>query len=532
MASDAPKGLMDVDGRLQEKVELSDADAPSAQMSWSRAGSIGPAMIVVVLCVVATYVVPALSFARPWRPGEPVPFWNVIGRPFEGDAAADKKAREEEIDEVADEVIAADETEPPPPKPKAKPVVKAKAGDVVPVYVAQDGDDAKVVQSIELFAGDELDAFFAQLARTDAGLEGAITHVGHWGDSVIGMDGIPGAIRRRMQNRFGDGGHGFHLMAPPNTSYLHREVKFSHNGGWSNCFIIQNCRKDGFYGLGGATFKSSAGGESSFAPHPERSSGHVSHFELFYAGQPGGGTLRLRLDRDKASDVTIDTEAEALVDRFHRIDVEDGYHELEVRASGGKVRVFGVAMETDGPGVVWDSYALVGAFTKRMSNYSEDHLRAQLGHRGTDLAVFTFGGNDMIRNITMDTYIAEYREVVSKFRRARPEMSCLIMSPLDHGVRKGVRIETLPIVPQMVEAQRTVAREEGCAFFDTWAAMGGEGSAGRWYKKDPRLMGGDLGHATGKGHQVIGEFVQRAVVEAYVAYRKRTDGTPNAPKKE
>ncbi|MGB1016578.1 MAG: hypothetical protein ACPG4T_20745, partial [Nannocystaceae bacterium] len=76
--------------------------------------------------------------------------------------------------------------------------------------------------------------------------------------------------------------------------------------------------------------------------------------------------------------------------------------------------------------------------------------------------------------------------------------------------------------PRMIEAQRKVARAEGCAFFDTVAAMGGEGSAGRWFKRKPRLIGGDLSHATSKGHQVIGELVYRAVIEGYVAYRRRT----------
>jgi lysophospholipase L1-like esterase len=526
VATDSPKGLMDVDGRPPSKIELADDEAPSADISWSKIGNVGPAMIVVVLCLVATYVVPGLEFARPWKPGEPVPFWNVVGRPFEGEAEKAKAEKAEKIDKVADEVLAADEPEPPPPPTKPKAVVKVEDGDTLPAYVPQPGDDKEAVQSIELFEGDELDHFFEQLARTDASVEGAVTRVGHWGDSAIGVDGIPGAIRRRMQTRFGDAGHGFHLMEPPNTSYRHREVKFSHNDGWSHCFIIQKCRKDGYYGLGGATFRSVAGGESFFAPHPKHSSGHVSRFELFYAGQPNGGKIRLRVDKEE--DIILETAADELEDRFHLVEVEDGYHRLAVRAIGGRVRLFGVVMERDGPGVVWDSYALVGAFTKRMRNFDPTHLHNQLEHRKTNLAVFTFGGNDMIRRISMEDYVAEYREVIQLFRKARPEMSCLIMSPLDHGVRKGVRIETLPVVPKMVEAQREVAKLEGCAFFDTYEAMGGEGSAGRWFRRTPRLMGGDLGHATHKGHQVIGELVQRAIVEAYVAYRRRTHGKPAA----
>jgi lysophospholipase L1-like esterase len=524
MSTPGPKGLLDVDGRLDKKVELDDAEAPSAHVRLAMLRQIGPAMAVVVLAVVATYVVPALSFARPWTPGEPWPFWNVLQRPFGGEQEAAYEAKVAEVDALADEVLSSEDPEPPPPPTRPiKPVVKVAEGETLPPYEAQPGDEKEATQSIELFEGDELDAFFESLARTDAGVEGAVTRVAHWGDSAIGMDGIPGAIRRRMQTRFGDAGHGFHLMAPPNTSYLHREVLFDHNENWSLCFIIQGCRKDGFYGLGGATIRSSGGGQSSFAMNQKRSSGHVSKFEVWYAGQPGGGNLRLRVDRgDK---IMVDTSADELVDRWHAIDVEDGDHELEVRAAGGRVRVYGVTLERDGPGVVWDGLALVGAFTKRMLNYDAGHLEAQLQHRQANLVVFTFGGNDMIRRIKMSTYTDEYREVIRLVKQARPEASCLVMAPLDHGVRTGVRIESLPVVPNMVAAQRDAAQAEGCAFFDTFSAMGGKGSAGRWFRRSPRLMGGDLGHATGKGHQVIGELVHRAIVEAYVAYRRRTDGT-------
>ncbi|MCA9663325.1 MAG: hypothetical protein KC486_33655, partial [Myxococcales bacterium] len=189
----------------------------------------------------------------------------------------------------------------------------------------------------------------------------------------------------------------------------------------------------------------------------------------------------------------------------------------------GEVRLYGVTMERELPGVVWDGMAQIGAFTNRMLEFDAAHLKAQLDHREADLAVFMFGGNDMIRKIKMSTYEGEYREVIKHVKGARPEMDCLVMAPLDHGVRDGARIMSKPVVERMVKAQRAAAEAEGCAFFDTWTAMGGDGSAGRWFKRKPRLMGGDLGHATGKGHQVIGELFYRALLAAYIDYRKRTD---------
>lgn len=508
---------------LKKEEALGEAEA--LQMSMLR--QVVPAMAAVAACVVASYVVPGLEFARPWKSGEPVPFWNLVGRQFEAEEIEAEAERAEEVEEVALEVLAGKDPEPVVAAPRE--VVTVAEAPTLPAYEAREGDNKKAVKPLELFAGDELDGFFDDLARADAGIEGTVVRVMHWGDSSIGVDGIPGAIRRRVQNRFGDGGHGFHLMAPPNTSYRHREVKFSHSDSWKKCFIIHKCRSDGHYGLGGTTFSSWGGGQSDFAPHPERSSGSVSRFELYYAAQPEGGHLRVQVDGGEK--VILETAADALEDRFYAIDVPDGPHNLTVRSVGeGQVRLYGVTMERPGPGVVWDSAALVGAFTTRMMEFGDGHLAAQLQHRGTDLVVFTFGGNDMIRKMKMSTYAEEYMAVIAKVKKAKPDAACIVMAPLDHGERKGAQVVSRDVVPRMVKAQRKAAEASGCAFFDTFEAMGGDGSAGRWYKRSPRLMSGDLGHATANGHQVIGELFYRALLRAYVDYRGRADieGIPAA----
>lgn len=481
--------------------------------------TIGPALLVVIACLVAVFAVPGLEPLRPWRAGEPVPFWNLLGRPWETEAIASTRRHVAKVDAIAREALV---DAPEPTIVADRPVIQVAPdeGAALPSYQPHPDDEKPVEQSIELPSGHELDRYFAALARSDAGVAGSVTRAVHWGDSAIGMDGITSAIRKRLQARFGDGGHGFHLMAAPNSSYRHLGVRLRHNEQWTLCFIIDKCRNDGHYGLGGATFRSTGGAESRFEPDPKHSSGHVSHFEVWYAAAPRGGKIRLKVD--DAEPVVLETAATELEDRWHAIDVSDGPHRLTVRAAGGgRARIYGVVLERDGPGVVWDGLALVGAFTRRMMELEPEHLRAQLEHRRPELAVLMFGGNDMIREISMEAYGEEYRRVLQRIREARPEMDCLVMSPLDHGERKGVRIVSRPVVAKMVQAQRRVALEEGCAFFDTFMAQGGEGSAGRWFRRSPRLVSGDLGHVTHSGQIVIGEMFYRALVEAYVAYRRR-----------
>ncbi|HGG56772.1 MAG TPA: hypothetical protein ENK31_03125, partial [Nannocystis exedens] len=229
----------------------------------------------------------------------------------------------------------------------------------------------------------------------------------------------------------------------------------------------------------------------------------------------------------------VSTLAENLEDRWTTIDVEDGAHSLSIRAAGGgKVRAYGITLERLGPGVVWDGLSQVGALTRRLLNWDPEHIRSQVAHRNPELVVLMFGGNDMNMRGTMDNYKRELGAVIQLFvpeeapPGALPPPACLIMAPLDHGERRGRQIVTRAIVPKLVEAQRQVAEEHGCAFFDTYAAMGGEGSMGRWARSEPRLGSGDLSHLSYHGHRVIGAMLFQALLDGYADFRQRVEGKP------
>ena len=80
------------------------------------------------------------------------------------------------------------------------------------------------------------------------------------------------------------------------------------------------------------------------------------------------------------------------------------------------------------------------------------------------------------------------------------------------------------MVPRVTEAQREVALEQGCAFFDTLAAMGGEGAVARWRRSQPPLISGDLAHLNQPGQKVMGRMIYLALMQAYREYRARTAG--------
>ncbi len=498
-----------------------------------------------------TYVVPALNDAQPWARGEDyVPFWNIIGREWMGQGALEsgRVAQLGELEKLAED----GETHGAPGVPAEVPggAVSAVANlpDAVdelaleppissggadaktyPAFPSESSTDGDKVTPIEF--AERLDYFYSRLTLTELRKPKAVTRVGHWGDSVLGDDGVTHAIRRRLQRRFGDAGHGFHVLGRYNVGYMHRGVRFSDEGGWHKCEIIFNCESDGFYGYGGVSSHSGGGGTSVWATAKEGPGSAASFFELWYLRHPQGGKFQVKID-DRVAGI-IETRADEPVSGWRAFPVEDGPHEFEVRAiGGGSARGFGVLLEREGPGIVWDGLALIGSFTQRLDYQEPQHIAEQIAHRNNDMLVFMLGGNDVQREKmdlyrTMQPYEEEYTRVIQKFRAGKPEASCLIMSLTDHGERVGrVGIRTRRIVPKLVASQRKVAEAQGCAFFNTFEAMGGDGSIGRWFYANPRLAGADFSHPTSAGHEVIAELLVRSLMHGYAEFRNRVVGQP------
>jgi lysophospholipase L1-like esterase len=70
-----------------------------------------------------------------------------------------------------------------------------------------------------------------------------------------------------------------------------------------------------------------------------------------------------------------------------------------------------------------------------------------------------------------------------------------------------------------VTIQKRVALAHGAAFWNTFDAMGGEGSMARWVKAKPQLGGGDLTHPTPLGAEVLGDMLSDALIAGFERYK-------------
>jgi hypothetical protein len=60
-----------------------------------------------------------------------------------------------------------------------------------------------------------------------------------------------------------------------------------------------------------------------------------------------------------------------------------------------------------------------------------------------------------------------------------------------------------------------------CAFFNTFQAMGGEGTMARWYDSQPRLVSADFTHPFPAGARKVGVLLDQALESGYRKFKAR-----------
>jgi lysophospholipase L1-like esterase len=376
---------------------------------------------------------------------------------------------------------------------------------------------------IEDPSGHALDNFFASLMRTET--EGGQTRICHYGDSPITNDGITSTVRRKLQLKFGDAGHGFVLIDRPWGWYEHAGVDRRASRGWQSDPMFIS-RGEHFYGLGGVSFTAATAGVSaSVSTVTEGDVGHsISAFDVYFMMRPFGGDFDVEVDDQFVERVA--TASDEVKSGFHRVNVAEGPHKLVLRVVGdGDVQMFGVVLESSRTGVEYDSLGVNGAFIGLLAHYLDpDHWAEQLRHRNPSLVIIGYGTNEsQFERLPMDQYEQDTKEAIRRIRAALPGVSIMLLGPMDRGARgAGGAIITRPMIPKLISYQRRLAAETGCAFLDTFTAMGGEGTVARWCEARPRLMGGDFTHPTALGAEIVGTLIYDAIIKAYEEYKSKS----------
>ena len=355
-----------------------------------------------------------------------------------------------------------------------------------------------------------LDHFYQAL------LQGGPTRVLHYGDSPTTGDLITSDARAMLQKQFGDGGAGYVLIAKPWAWYYHRGVDLS-AANWTIDVALYTQIKDGLHGLGGASFQGVNGAVANFTVKDGQRTAEVAFLE-----QPDGGAFTFEADGTALG--TVQTAAEQQRPAWASFELPAGSRKFTLRVESGKVRLYGVEFSKTRPGVLYSNLGINGANITLLSHaFNGAHWTAQLHHYRPSLVVLAYGTNESGYAKFVDTtWGGELKAAVKRLQAALPDASILLMSPMDRGERnERGEIETIAAMPRLVRIEARVAEETGVAFFNTFQAMGGEGTMARWYAAEPRLVGADFIHPMPAGARIVGELLYGALRDGYNEYKLR-----------
>jgi lysophospholipase L1-like esterase len=355
-----------------------------------------------------------------------------------------------------------------------------------------------------------LDHFYAAL------LKAGPVRVLHYGDSPTTGDLITADARSMFQKQFGDGGTGFVLIAKPWAWYAHRGVDLDASK-WTIDIAGDSAIKDGLHGLGGASFQGSSDAVANWTIKDGQRTAEVAYLE-----QPEGGTFAFEADGVKLGEVQ--TMAEERRPAWVSFELPAGSKKFTVRVESGRVRMYGVEFSKSRPGVLYSSLGVNGANITLLSHaFNNAHWAAQLHHYRPDLVVLAYGTNESgFPKFVDSTWGGEMKAAVKRLQAALPETSILLMSPMDRGERNDRgEIETIQALPRLVKIEARVADETGVAFFNTFQAMGGEGTMAKWYASEPRMVGADYIHPMPAGAKIVGELLYGALRDGYNEYKLR-----------
>ncbi|MBC8073720.1 MAG: hypothetical protein IAG13_35695, partial [Deltaproteobacteria bacterium] len=363
--------------------------------------------------------------------------------------------------------------------------------------------------------------FHDALRKLAAGNDpGGKLRVAVYGSSSVAVDRYTGYLRGYLQRRFGDGGIGFVAAAPLWRWHRHNEVAITATKGWSIDHAQKKAvREGGHLGLMGASANASrkrvattvgAGGRESFSPFDEQ-----DLVEVHYLEQPKGGRFTVAIGDRKPT--TLSTRAKAVapaVYRPNRVGEPRGPLKLQVNGDG-EVRLLGVALEREQPGVVVDALGIGGTRAANHLAWNEPQWAAAIGARAPELWVLAYGANEcMDEDEPIETYRENLAAVIDRFARAVPEASCVLVGPVDFPVELEDGVWTPRArLEQIISAQRELAAEHGCGFFDTQAMMGGVGTMDAWVTGE--LAKGDHLHFTKLGYTHLGRVLADALMRDY-----------------
>lgn len=363
--------------------------------------------------------------------------------------------------------------------------------------------------------------FFTRLAALDDKAAGQPVRILQIGDSHTANDSLSGRLRDRLQDRFGAAGRGW---LPAGIPYKYYRPHLVHVGesGWRHV----TPREQAGVALGLDAVAAESGADAGMTIESTDPAG-FDRFAVEYLTQPNGSAFTVAVDG--GAPVRVSTaDAITAVRRFD-LPLDRPAHRAELRAAGRPpVVLLGWAVERAAPGIIYENHGTIGATVGLLDQMTPAAVAFELADRRPALLIIAFGTNEGFADaLDPERYAARFAAAVAALHRDAPDAAVLVLGPPDgNRVARGCAAARCGMddacawhEPEKLAAVRDVqhraAAAHGWAYWDWFAAMGGQCSIDRMAEASPPLAMADHVHLSTPGYQAMADLLFADLMRAY-----------------
>ena len=382
------------------------------------------------------------------------------------------------------------------------------------------------------------------------------------GDSHTAADFFSGEVRRRLQQRYGNGGVGYIVAGKPHVGIRSGALKVTASSGWTYR-AIQHSDNPAEFWLSGFNAVATARGE--VLTFTSESALVFDSVEIEALRQPDGGAIDIVMDGAVKGSYDLNGKtAEPLVLRLSPDGAaNDRVRQIEIRTrNAGTASIASIAIYNRQSGVSYNSIGYPGATVDLLNRFDQKLMADDLRRLDPQIVVLAFGTNEAAKaNLDPIRYEQNYEKAIGKIKAALPNARIVLIGPPDGAERSshcagkpgtaaachatastevssasasGATPEiadcewhTLPKLETVRTVERKIAEENGFTYWNWASIMPRECGAHLWANASPPLMTADHIHFTVAGYNKSAEQFLHALIPVIESLQVRPNIAAN-----
>jgi hypothetical protein len=333
-----------------------------------------------------------------------------------------------------------------------------------------------------------------------------------YGDSFIEGDVLCGSLRDTLQSIFGGNGVGYVPIASEVTGFR-RSIKHQFENWETFSIIKKDSTQKSTLGPAGFCFLPMADNKVEYKPVKQHGIKEFNIVKLYYRNF---GKSSLDYTVNDTLNFLEDLPTSSTMQEWIYNDEKINSIEFSFTPSDS-LEVYGASFESH-HGIYVDNFSMRGNSGVALDKIPDEMMKQFNQFKNYKLIILQYGLNVVREDSTnYKWYVDRMVNVVGKLKKNFPKASILLLSVSDRSTNTTGEFKTMKGIPALRNAQRYIAQKTGIAFWDMYAAMGGENSMVEFVEANPPLAAKDYTHLTFKG----GRKIARQLVNSLLYEQKR-----------